>query len=809
MLITNFAAGELSENLFGRTDIPQYFQGLSRLENFDVIPTGGIKRRGGTRRLLELGEAGRLIPFNVDRQNHLLLYLTPGAIRVIKNGAVHQTFTSSADLPLYAAPDEIKAVQYAQNFDTMILAHEQYQPVMLKMENGGVQASVPRISIDTELAGPEGLNTTPYIERDETYDKHGYLLSPGNYPSCVTFCNGRLVFAGTRNDRQRIFVSRVNDIVNFTTYKKFLTEKREYVIIRGTVQQSTDTIRISNWQEPLQFTKAIDSYLVDNAAFFPPNTRILEIYGDTIRLSNASLVIPPMTDTEIAALAAWRTAANALDAGTDEDWPVYEVGEVKPHPYEFIDSPDFNLGTTCRIFPGVYRQRQRLNYVDRFLEITAAMAQTVSEMDDAAAAQYLRYNYLDPIWFDYQYFNLTGPPAYEFFNAYQAALLHIVSNIKTYMRYQINGETFYGTPDSIYQQTMAYYGRGVDIYIPFYTTEILVDRHPVPDDGFTFEIASDMNDAIRWLAMNKGIIVGTETAEWIIPPGVTALDARAEINSRYGSDHIQGTAVNDATCFFQTGKKALVEYYIPQQDNNFRANNMAALSPQLLGESPVVEFDFIRAPYTRLCVTREDGAVVTLLYERSTGTFAWGRITTRGGIVSVSALPGTDGNDDVYLAVERDGSHFLEVLTEASGVYLDSFREWDGNTDGYAGGALIYDETEGKTWPVTEAPAASTAERRRWIGYPYASRARSMPILANDRMKPNNIKTLLVRFLDSFMPRIQSLPNGATDTIPHKEPFSGVARVPFPGVWDTDVMFEFVHERPTRCAILAINAEVN
>ena len=83
MLITNFASGELSETLFGRTDLPQYFSGVSRLENFDVIPTGGIRRRNGTKRLLEMKDdegnplEGRIIPFILDRKNHFLLYLMP------------------------------------------------------------------------------------------------------------------------------------------------------------------------------------------------------------------------------------------------------------------------------------------------------------------------------------------------------------------------------------------------------------------------------------------------------------------------------------------------------------------------------------------------------------------------------------------------------------------------------------------------------------------------------------------------------------------------------------------------------------
>ncbi|MDR0601714.1 MAG: hypothetical protein LBG42_04970, partial [Treponema sp.] len=65
----------------------------------------------------------------------------------------------------------------------------------------------------------------------------------------------------------------------------------------------------------------------------------------------------------------------------------------------------------------------------------------------------------------------------------------------------------------------------------------------------------------------------------------------------------------------------------------------------------------------------------------------------------------------------------------------------------------------------------------------------------------------------SFMPKVRSEPNGVENTIPHRgkpgEGFSGVVNVPFPGVYERDVFFEFVFQDPRRCEILAVNAEVN
>jgi hypothetical protein len=796
MVITNFAAGELSENLFGRIDIPQYYSGVSRLENFDVIPTGGIERRGGTERLLTLAGEGRLIPFYTDRRTHVLLYLTPGKIQVITNGTVQQTVTGGAQLPLYQSLEEITAVQYAQNFDTMILVHEQYQPLMVKYAAGAASMSVTvfeaHYRVETKTSG----ETDFVYEIDTTHEK--YLRTPGNYPRCVSFYNGRLVFAGTINDPQRVFASRVNDIYSFATYKLFVTEQKEYISVFGNAFDGRDTIKLAEGQAS-KFVKPLPEYHVDSP-YFPRNSTkaVAFLAGEVkeLRVSHQAAIPGALSQAEVDAINS-KIAAYEVEEQNKRE---YTIGrKLASNQFGGLVEWTLKIRTGAKTLIYIAVDGSTVNPAPNETGTYPLPDNAAEFIQDNAAYLVTFINALPPL-------NVSGITLNQESIAFAAA--NWAETIRDTMQMNFRGEMIFDIPEDIRIYIDANTTPGIDAYIPFYTRQILEDRYPAPDDGFTFEIASDMSDAIQWLALNKGIIIGTETAEWILQPDVTATTVYATRNSRYGSDRIQGTAVNDATCFFQSGKKALVEYYIPQQDTNFRVNNLALFSRNMLEESPAVEFDCIRSPYTRLFITRADGAVVTLLYERSTGTFAWGRLSTAGAVKSVAVLPGEDGNDDVYLAVKREGAWYLEVLREAAAVYLDSFREWTGNSAGYAGGAVIYDETGGKPYPLTEAPEPAGGHRY-WIGYPYASRARSMPILANDRMRPNNIKSLVIRFQDSFLPRVLSLPNKASDTIPLKAPYSGIARVPFPGVWDTDVLFELVHDQPTRCTILAINAEVN
>ena len=151
MLITNFASGELSQNLNGRVDIQQYYQGAARIENFEIIPTGGIKRRPGTQRLAELSGNNRIIPFIVDKNSVYILEFAlnenydpntegskPGLINIWQRGALGSYSVIQSVNTDYDSLPVIREIQYAQNYDTMIFVHKDFPPIELKRNGLGV-----------------------------------------------------------------------------------------------------------------------------------------------------------------------------------------------------------------------------------------------------------------------------------------------------------------------------------------------------------------------------------------------------------------------------------------------------------------------------------------------------------------------------------------------------------------------------------------------------------------------------------------------------------------------------------------------
>lgn len=118
----SFASGEVSSEFFARENL----NGLSKLENMDVISSGALSRRRGLMNVSETIAGTRLIPFSVNEDENYILALTDGHINVFYNGSKIQDIISPWN------ESSLEKLQYAQRFGTMIFVHPDYQPQVLK-----------------------------------------------------------------------------------------------------------------------------------------------------------------------------------------------------------------------------------------------------------------------------------------------------------------------------------------------------------------------------------------------------------------------------------------------------------------------------------------------------------------------------------------------------------------------------------------------------------------------------------------------------------------------------------------------------
>ena len=275
--LSSFTAGEISPRLEGRTNIEKYREGLSDLTNMVVMPHGGVTRRPGTEYLGEVKSSSvktRLIPFQFKTSDTYILEFGNQIMRVFRNDL--QVLNSSAKT--ITAATKANPGVFTSNSHGFSNGDEVYVDSLGGMtEVNGRNYLVANSTTNTfslqDLFGNDidttnfttytsgGTATeifevaTPYSEADlfnirfaqsadtmylvhPSYDIRTLTRSdhnnwtfatlsitgspsPGlsgsdNRPSCVSFFEQRLVFAGTNNNPQSIWFSKNGNYTNFT-----------------------------------------------------------------------------------------------------------------------------------------------------------------------------------------------------------------------------------------------------------------------------------------------------------------------------------------------------------------------------------------------------------------------------------------------------------------------------------------------------------------------------------------------------------------------------------------------------------------
>jgi len=264
-----FSCGEVSPEFYAQNDI----HGVAKLENIDVLQSGGLTRRMGLKSIRQVSNNAILVPFPINETEKYLLVFYNNAIDVYSNDTKIKTMVAP-----WSATD-LKNLQYAQRFNKLFLVHPNYQPYVLTRKNNSFNLSVFQFHVNSDLSV-----NLPFIRFEETSGisltitssdidlnhatfttnadyftdnsvgqrinaiskqwvvesvqsariatvyTNGDFSFPANptyswsesafsdkrgWPSCITFHQNRLVFGGTPTMPNGIWLSKTGDYYNF------------------------------------------------------------------------------------------------------------------------------------------------------------------------------------------------------------------------------------------------------------------------------------------------------------------------------------------------------------------------------------------------------------------------------------------------------------------------------------------------------------------------------------------------------------------------------------------------------------------
>lgn len=153
---SSFANGEVSPEFY-TTD---KFNALSRLENMDVLSSGGISRRNGLVSVDELAGVSRIFSFSVSDSQEYIVVLGNYRMDIYLNDTHVQRIITPWK------QSDVGQIQCAQRFDTMIFVHSEYTPQILSKSSS--EFSLSEFSFSTNTS--DLTINAPFIRFDDSVD---------------------------------------------------------------------------------------------------------------------------------------------------------------------------------------------------------------------------------------------------------------------------------------------------------------------------------------------------------------------------------------------------------------------------------------------------------------------------------------------------------------------------------------------------------------------------------------------------------------------------------------------------------------
>ena len=149
------------------------------------------------------------------------------------------------------------------------------------------------------------------------------------------------------------------------------------------------------------------------------------------------------------------------------------------------------------------------------------------------------------------------------------------------------------------------------------------------DDAIIYTIASNQVNAIRFMTATRTLIVGTAGGEFTVSGGgtdvaITPTNILIKKQSNHGAANLDAIAAGNATLFLQRAKRKIRELAYNFDVDGYLAPDMTILSEHIT-EGGITQMAYQQEPNQIVWMTRDDGELVGLTYQREQQVTAWHR----------------------------------------------------------------------------------------------------------------------------------------------------------------------------------------
>jgi len=192
---SNFTTGELDPLLNSRIDINQYYNALDKARNVLIQPQGGAIRRPGLEYISTIPSAAnpqngcRLVPFEFSTSQSYMMLFVNNRMYVYKDKELVTNINGSGNdyLTTTIGSSVLATMDYAQSADTLIVVHEDMQPI--EITRGATDSSWTITNITFEYI--------PQYAFTITTSSPSHSLTPSEVDGNITLTGGGGAFAAS------------------------------------------------------------------------------------------------------------------------------------------------------------------------------------------------------------------------------------------------------------------------------------------------------------------------------------------------------------------------------------------------------------------------------------------------------------------------------------------------------------------------------------------------------------------------------------------------------------------------------------
>lgn len=179
---------------------------------------------------------------------------------------------------------------------------------------------------------------------------------------------------------------------------------------------------------------------------------------------------------------------------------------------------------------------------------------------------------------------------------------------------------------------------------------------------------------ILHLVPAQDLIVLTDGNEWIVPGDkpITPKTAQVKTQTMRGSAECEPVYIGNRLVYVQARGATVRDMGYSYESDNYNGIDLTLLAKHLVQGHSIVTAAYAQEPDSVLYMVRDDGVLLCLTLIREQDVYGWSHWTTDGKFLWVETVQ-ENGEESVYVIVERNGKRCVERFRSGCNVYMDSY----------------------------------------------------------------------------------------------------------------------------------------